>query len=149
MDWSSPFDVLGFDAPSAPLMPKLHWQTDAEFANVLHVLERDGAVLLDAVMDADVAQRMRTFYYESFLPTVDDAMVELAALNKTTAFYVAEKGVEGVRVRRNGAPGRFEFKPFDMRDAGTLVQRLGLEEWIDPWVLPAPMRKLVAKATQL
>ena len=61
-------------------------------------------------MDAPEAQSMRAYYYDRFLPAVDDAMVELAALNKTSSFYVAERPVEGVRVRRNGAPGRFEFK---------------------------------------
>ena len=65
----------------------------------VRTLDEDGAVLLDAVMDAPEAQSMRAYYYDRFLPAVDDAMVELAALNKTSSFYVAERSVEGVRVR--------------------------------------------------
>ena len=73
MDWSSTFDAaLGLEALPAPLIQKLAWRTDEQLANVLRTLDEDGAVLLDAVMDAPEAQSMRAYYYDRFLPAVDD-----------------------------------------------------------------------------
>ena len=142
-DFSTPFAALGFDAPPQPLMRKLKWRTDEQLAEVLKALAEDGAVLLEDVIEPSVVQTLRTAYY-SFLeePSVLEVMDELAAFNKTGNFYVAERQVEGLRVRRNGAPGRFDFKPIDRRDAGPLVSRHKLPEMFEDFIVPGTQRPL-------
>ena len=104
--------ALGTDAPLQPLVPR-HVKKNAEdVSSALHVLKEDGAVLLSNVVDPEAAVALRVCYDSKLLggPTVHEAMEELAALNSSNAFYMAERKIEGLRIRRNGARGRYDLK---------------------------------------
>ena len=148
--FSTPFVSLGLEAPPQPLMPKHGWRTEQELEAVIHALAEDGAVLLEGVVDPSVALSLRTHFYDDLIrhPNMEEAIRELGAVNNSEAFYVAERRVGGLRVRRNGARGRFDLKPFDRRDAGVLVQSLGLDSLFEPFLLPPPLRTLLASVVQ-
>ena len=142
--------ALGTDAPLQPLVPR-HVKNNAEdVSSALHVLKQDGAVLLSNVVDPEAAVALRVCYDSKLLggPTVHEAMGELAALNSSNAFYMAERKIEGLRIRRNGARGRYDLKSFDRRDGGALVRRLGLPDLFEPFLRIAEVHNLLSASIE-
>lgn len=124
VDLSAPFKLLKDQAA---------WSRLPASDDALESLSRDGVALLKNVLDKSQVMKVREMFDDVF-EACESAMTEMETEDGRGSFYVSERNVEGLRVRRTGRRGRFDFKSFDRRDGGDLVHRLNLTEAYEPFL---------------
>ena len=139
---------LGYSNNTLPLVTKLDPST-ASLAEILKVLERDGAVVLkNALPVAQVAkfaqehQKVlnRKDISEMMQQQLQERKDDLTQNNSAKSFYKGERTTsDGLRMRTT-AFGRFDLKHLDRRD-GPLKE---LSSAIDPLVLPDIVKTLLS-----